>query len=82
MRNRPCTTLPLMLVANFLVLSFSNLLVLSVQVVCTFGSMVFISILLVRGIWSGVTYIRENRYSYIQQLKDDDSRWSRVQPAG
>ncbi|KAM3229961.1 hypothetical protein ACQJBY_033488 [Aegilops geniculata] len=44
--------------------------------------MVFISILLVRGIWSGVTYIRENRYSYIQQLKDDDSRWSRVQPAG
>lgn len=52
------------------------------QVVCTFGSMVFVTILLVRGIWSGVTYIRENRYSYIRQIDNDDNRWSRVQTAG
>jgi len=51
-------------------------------VVCTFGSMVFASILLVRGIWSGVTYIRENQYNYIHQIDNDDSRWSRVQTAG
>lgn len=65
-----------------LALTFLWILKGLLEVVCTFGSMVFISILLVRGIWSGVTYIRENRYSYIQQLKDDDSRWSRVQTAG
>jgi len=52
------------------------------QVVCTFGSMVFASILLVRGIWSGVTYIRENRYSYIHRIDNDENRWSRVQTAG
>ncbi|KAI4993464.1 protein SHORT HYPOCOTYL IN WHITE LIGHT 1-like [Hordeum vulgare subsp. vulgare] len=69
-------------VNGVLVLTFLWILKGLLEVVCTFGSMVFISILLVRGIWSGVTYIRENRYSYIQQLKDDDSRWSRVQPAG
>ena len=56
--------------------------VLCAQVVCTFGSMVFASILLVRGIWSGVTYIRENRYNYIHRIDNDDSRWSRVQTAG
>lgn len=52
------------------------------EVVCTFGSMVFASILLVRGIWSGVTYIRENRYSYIHRIDNDENRWSRVQTAG
>ncbi|KAK3150945.1 hypothetical protein QOZ80_3AG0239710 [Eleusine coracana subsp. coracana] len=52
------------------------------EVVCTFGSMVFASILIVRGIWSGVTYIRENRYNYLNQIDNDDSRWSRVQTAG
>uniref|UniRef100_A0ACD5X1V8 Uncharacterized protein n=1 Tax=Avena sativa TaxID=4498 RepID=A0ACD5X1V8_AVESA len=69
-------------VNGVLALTFLWILKGLLEVVCTFGSMVFISILLVRGIWSGVTYIRENRYSYIQQLKDDDSRWSRVQTAG
>ncbi|KAG0552066.1 hypothetical protein BDA96_01G476600 [Sorghum bicolor] len=52
------------------------------EVVCTFGSMVFASILLVRGIWSGVAYIRENRYSYIHRIDNDENRWSRVQTAG
>lgn len=52
-----------------------------VQVVCTFGSMVFVSILLVRGVWSGVTYLRENRYYYINPIDpDDQDKWSRVQP--
>jgi hypothetical protein len=44
--------------------------------------MVFASNLLVRGIWSGVTYIRENRYSYIHRIDNDENRWSRVQTAG
>jgi len=65
-----------------LFLSVKPVHVLCAQVVCTFGSMVFASILLVRGIWSGVTYIRENRYNYIHRIDNDDSRWSRVQTAG
>lgn len=42
--------------------------------------MVFISILLVRGIWSGISYIRINQYSYKNRMDDEDSRWSGVQP--
>ncbi|KAL6867424.1 hypothetical protein ACP4OV_015448 [Aristida adscensionis] len=69
-------------VNGVLVLTFLWILKGLLEVVCTFGSMVFTSILLVRGIWSGVTYIRENRYSYIHRIDNDDSRWSRVQTAG
>uniref|UniRef100_J3LLN3 Uncharacterized protein n=1 Tax=Oryza brachyantha TaxID=4533 RepID=J3LLN3_ORYBR len=69
-------------VNGVLVLTFLWILKGLLEVVCTFGSMVFVSILLVRGIWSGVTYIRENRYSYIHQIDNDDNRWSRVQTAG
>ncbi|CAL9153384.1 unnamed protein product [Musa hybrid cultivar] len=50
------------------------------EVICTFGSMVFISILLVRGIWSGISYMRINQYSYKNTMDDEDSRWSGVQP--
>ncbi|KAJ1298132.1 hypothetical protein BS78_01G430000 [Paspalum vaginatum] len=69
-------------VNGVLVLTFLWILKGLLEVVCTFGSMVFASILLVRGIWSGVTYIRETRYSYIHQINNDDNRWSRVQTAG
>ncbi|XP_062210453.1 uncharacterized protein LOC133911957 [Phragmites australis] len=69
-------------VNGVLVLTFLWILKGLLEVVCTFGSMVFASILLVRGIWSGVTYIRENRYSYIHRIDNDDNRWSRVQTAG
>jgi len=69
-------------VNGVLVLTFLWILKGLLEVVCTFGSMVFASILLVRGIWSGVTYIRENRYNYIHRIDNDDSRWSRVQTAG
>ncbi|KAF8718356.1 hypothetical protein HU200_025336 [Digitaria exilis] len=69
-------------VNGVLVLTFLWILKGLLEVVCTFGSMVFASIFLVRGIWSGVTYIKENQYSYIRRIDDDDSQWSRVQPAG
>ncbi|TVU47839.1 hypothetical protein EJB05_07452 [Eragrostis curvula] len=69
-------------VNGVLVLTFLWIMKGLLEVVCTFGSMVFVSILIVRGIWSGVTYIRENRYSYIHQIDNDDNRWSRVQTAG
>lgn len=48
------------------------------QVVCTLGSMVFVSMLLVRGIWSFVTYTMENQYNYASRNDDEGSRWSGV----
>ncbi|XP_008790266.1 protein SHORT HYPOCOTYL IN WHITE LIGHT 1 [Phoenix dactylifera] len=51
------------------------------EVVCTLGSMVFVSILLVRGAWSGVSYIRENQNSFMNRIDSDDSRWSGAQAA-
>ncbi|XP_042394221.1 protein SHORT HYPOCOTYL IN WHITE LIGHT 1-like isoform X2 [Zingiber officinale] len=50
-------------------------------VICTFGSMVFVSILLVRGIWSGITYIRMNQYTYTNRMENEDSQWSGIQAA-
>ncbi|XP_042389490.1 protein SHORT HYPOCOTYL IN WHITE LIGHT 1-like [Zingiber officinale] len=51
------------------------------EVICTFGSMVFVSILLVRGIWSGITYIRMNQYTYTNRMDNEDSQWSGIQAA-
>lgn len=49
------------------------------QVICTLGSVVFASILLIRGIWTGISYFQETR-SY--RADDDEPQpWSRSQPA-
>ncbi|KAJ9159358.1 hypothetical protein P3X46_024867 [Hevea brasiliensis] len=50
------------------------------EVVCTLGSVVFVSILLIRGIWSGITYLQESRYLKMNEL-DDDHAWTGTQPA-
>ncbi|KAJ3674059.1 hypothetical protein LUZ60_006051 [Juncus effusus] len=68
-------------VNGVLILAFLWILKGLLEVVCTFGSMVFLSILLVRGIWSGITYIKENQYYYINRIDNDDySRWNNAQP--
>ncbi|KAB5520657.1 hypothetical protein DKX38_024976 [Salix brachista] len=50
-------------------------------VVCTLGSMVFVSILLIRGIWSGVTYLQERRNLRTNEVEDDPRAWTGTQPA-
>ncbi|OAY39343.1 protein SHORT HYPOCOTYL IN WHITE LIGHT 1 [Manihot esculenta] len=50
------------------------------EVVCTLGSVVFASILLIRGIWAGITYLQENRYLNMNE-HDDDHAWTGTQPA-
>lgn len=40
----------------------------SMQVLCTLGSVVFVSILLIRGIWSGVSFLHESRHQEMDQL--------------
>nr|CAD1837316.1 unnamed protein product [Ananas comosus var. bracteatus] len=69
-------------VNGVLILAFLWILKAFLEVVCTFGSMVFLSILLVRGAWSGVSYIRNNQYNYMHRIDNDDPRWNGVRPVG
>lgn len=51
------------------------------EVICTLGTVVFVSILLIRGVWSGVLYLQEGRGRPINGFDDDDqSAWTRAQP--
>ncbi|XP_008785727.2 protein SHORT HYPOCOTYL IN WHITE LIGHT 1-like [Phoenix dactylifera] len=68
-------------VNGVLILAFLWILKALLEVICTLGSIVFVSILFVRGVWSGVSYIRENQYSFMNRIDNDDSRWSGAQAA-
>ncbi|GAV78815.1 hypothetical protein CFOL_v3_22280, partial [Cephalotus follicularis] len=68
-------------VNGVLLLTFLWVLKAFLEVVCTLGSVVFVSILLVRGVWSGITYLQENRYLKVTQLDDDRHAWNGAQPA-
>jgi len=63
----------------YLNLSYNlNILVLmynSMQVLCTLGSVVFVSILLIRGLWSGVSFLQESRHQQMDQL-DMHNAWN------
>ena len=50
------------------------------QVVCTLGSVVFVSILLIRGIWTGVTYLQESQNRRLNDLDDENHAWNGAQP--
>ncbi|XWS54653.1 hypothetical protein CRYUN_Cryun10bG0107000 [Craigia yunnanensis] len=68
-------------VNGVLILAFFWVLKAFLEVVCTLGSVVFVSILLIRGIWTGVTYMQESRERRTNELVDDQRRWSGAQPA-
>lgn len=61
-------------VRSVLPLSISSQLVF-----CTLGSVVFASILLIRGVWTGVSYLQNNRN--LRTDDDDRGAWSGMQPA-
>ncbi|CAL9085133.1 unnamed protein product [Musa textilis] len=65
-------------VNGVLILALLWILKAFLEVVCTLGSMVFVSMLLVRGIWSFVTYTMENQYNYASRNDTEGSRWSGV----
>lgn len=50
------------------------------QVVCTLGSVVFVSILSIRGIWSGVSFLQESRHQKMDELDVERNAWNGVQP--
>lgn len=71
-------------VNGVLILAFLWILKAFLEVVCTMGSMVFVSILSVRGVWSGISYIRERQYhQYINRTDNNgnNSAWNGTQPA-
>ncbi|KAL6517522.1 hypothetical protein OROMI_033223 [Orobanche minor] len=49
------------------------------KVICNLGSVVFASILLIRGIWTGITYFQEGRGYRADD--DEPQSWTRTQPA-
>ncbi|MCD7451130.1 hypothetical protein HAX54_009742 [Datura stramonium] len=66
-------------VNGVIILTFLWLSKAVLEVFCTLGSVVFASILLMRGVWTGISYLQNNRNF---RTDDDDRRaWSGVQPA-
>ncbi|RDX93946.1 Protein SHORT HYPOCOTYL IN WHITE LIGHT 1, partial [Mucuna pruriens] len=63
-------------VNGILMLAFLWILKAFLQVVCTLGSVVFVSILLIRRIWSGVSFLQESRH----QKMDELDAWNGAQP--
>ncbi|KAK7308126.1 hypothetical protein VNO77_41723 [Canavalia gladiata] len=60
------------------VLVLASLLILKafLEVVCTLGSVVFVSILLIRGIWSGVNFLQESRHQKMDELDVEYNAWN------
>lgn len=68
-------------VNGLIILSFLWVLKAFLEVICTLGSVVFVSILLIRGVWSGVLYLQEGRSRHMHGIDDDDEpSWTRAQP--
>ncbi|KAJ0262824.1 Uncharacterized protein HA466_0032960 [Hirschfeldia incana] len=68
-------------VNGVLILAFLWILKAFLEVACTLGTIVFTSILLIRGLWAGVAYVQESRNNRINELADDPRAWNGVQPA-
>ncbi|KAI4342042.1 hypothetical protein MLD38_026704 [Melastoma candidum] len=65
-----------------LILTFLWVLKAFLEVVCTLGSAVFISILVIRGVWSGVAYFQETQSNpQMNEMDNDRSAWTGVRPA-
>ncbi|KAK9286697.1 hypothetical protein L1049_015100 [Liquidambar formosana] len=68
-------------VNGVIMLAFLWVLKAFLEVVCTLGSVVFVSILLIRGIWSGVSYLQESRGHKRNDFDDEHHVWSGARPA-
>ncbi|ESQ53766.1 hypothetical protein EUTSA_v10026262mg [Eutrema salsugineum] len=67
-------------VNGVLILAFLWILKAFLEVACTLGTIVFTSILLIRGLWAGVAYVQESRNNRNNELVDDPRAWNGVQP--
>ncbi|KAK1439974.1 hypothetical protein QVD17_05799 [Tagetes erecta] len=64
-------------VNGVIILAFFWILKAFLEVVCTLGSVVFVSILLVRGVWTGISYFQGGRTN---DFDDDNQAWTGAQP--
>ncbi|KAK6136948.1 hypothetical protein DH2020_029309 [Rehmannia glutinosa] len=62
-----------------IILTFLWVLKAFLQVICTLGSVVFASILLIRGIWTGISYFQESRGYRADD--DEPQSWTGTQPS-
>ncbi|EYU37545.1 hypothetical protein ABFS82_02G047100 [Erythranthe guttata] len=62
-----------------IILTFLWVLRAFLEVICTLGSVVFASILLIRGVWTGISYFQDSR-SYRPNDEDPQS-WPGTRPA-
>ncbi|KAI3753006.1 hypothetical protein L2E82_25049 [Cichorium intybus] len=69
-------------VNGVIILAFFWILKAFLEVVCTLGSVVFVSILLVRGVWTGIAYFQEGRFRNTNDFDDGNQAWNGTQPAG
>ncbi|KAF6136782.1 hypothetical protein GIB67_020104 [Kingdonia uniflora] len=67
-------------VNGVIILAFLWILKALLEVVCTLGSIVFVSILLIRGVWSGLSYLQENRNLEANVFHNNHSTWTGAQP--
>ncbi|XP_074275851.1 uncharacterized protein LOC141599664 isoform X1 [Silene latifolia] len=68
-------------VNGLLILSFLWVLKAFLEVICTLGTVVFVSIIVIRGVWSGILYLQDGRGRYMNGMDDDQPEWTRAQPA-
>lgn len=68
-------------VNGVIILTFMWVLKAFLEVICTLGSVVFMSILLIRGVWTGISYLQESRSYRTDELDDDPPEWRGTQPA-
>ncbi|XP_019168720.1 PREDICTED: uncharacterized protein LOC109164650 [Ipomoea nil] len=66
-------------VNGVIILTFLWVLKALLEVICTLGSVVFASILLIRGIWTGISYLQDTRNHRIDD--EDHTVWTGAQPA-
>lgn len=67
-------------VNGLIILSFLWVVKAFLEVICTLGSVVFVSILLIRGVWSGVLYLQESRGRLMNGMEEDHPAWTGAQP--
>ncbi|KAK1359123.1 protein SHORT HYPOCOTYL IN WHITE LIGHT 1 [Heracleum sosnowskyi] len=65
-------------VNGIIILAFLWILKAFLEVICTLGTVVFVSILLVRCVWTGISYLQDTRR---QRTDEFDDVWNNTQPA-
>ncbi|GMN52400.1 hypothetical protein TIFTF001_021545 [Ficus carica] len=83
------SVLPVAIPTKLVGFSVNGVLILAVlwvlkaflEVVCTLGSVVFVSILFIQGAWTGVIYLQDGRNRNVRRFEDENNAWKCARPA-